>query len=49
MCPKKRCERCLGTGRLSAIWSIGETGVVPLVPCPVCHGDGSVTRSMEAS
>ncbi len=36
------CQRCLGTGCLSAQWGIGETGIVPLVPCPVCHGLGYV-------
>lgn len=36
----KPCARCRETGQLAANFSIGDTGIVPLVPCPVCHGDG---------
>lgn len=37
---KKICGLCGGRKLVSAFWQIGNTGIVPLVPCPRCHGDG---------
>jgi heterodisulfide reductase subunit B len=43
----KLCGRCGGTGHLAANFSIGETGIMPLVPCPVCHGLSFVNRGQK--